>query len=1104
MVKRLVLLSLSICFLMGAWMLTAPSSAAGLAQNQRPELVLQTGHSKLVKSVVFGPDGKWLATASFDSTIRIWELEDGREIRSLAGHKGGVNSLACSPDGRALVSGGSDGTIRVWDVETGAELNKFVRLTAINSVKFSPDGKRIAFSGGENSVVVIELSSAQPPVELGIHKDRVSVLAFSKDGKFVASGSEDKTIRIWDLEKRGKSRELTGNTGGIGALRFSDDGKLLASGGLDNSVRLWQASNGDSKGVLKGHAAGVMALFFASAEVLVSADKSGTIKKWNFVSKSEISSIGGKTDVNTFGEAESAGFNSDGTLLATGNESPTATIISTADGARAAVLENNTIGYYGVSFSRDKHWMAAAGFDNTVKLWDLQTGQSLSPLKGHSGRVRAVVFLPDDRHLVSASSDNSIRVWDGITSTTTATLKGHTKQVATIAAGSIGKILVSGSSDQTVGLWDLENMKEPRLLKGHTGEVISVSITSDERFAASASMDGTIKLWDVATGTLIRTIEPRAGEVDTVSFSPDGKYLASGGINKTVSLWDVATGDLIRQFTGHSEQIYSVGFSSDGKRIVSTGVDRTVRTWNSADGKEIQKMEAHVGSVFTAGFLPDDKQIASASEDGSIIIWNSETGARISTLLSLRNSDDWLVVTPEGFFDGSQPSWRQISWRFDRNTFNVKPVEEFFSEFWLPGLLSELLNDRKLPGNLDISTKDRRQPVLRLAVGELGNGPVVTARELKVVIDISQAPAGAKDVRLFRNGTLTKVWRGDVLKGQSRIRLEASIPMVAGENRVTVYAFNSDDIKSKDATLTITGSPSLARRGVLYILAIGINSYANEEFNLNYAVDDANEFAGEFRRQQIKLNTYERVDLVTLLNGSATKANILNALSGLSAKIQPEDAVAVYFAGHGLAEQQHFYLIPHDLGYAGMRDAIDAAAIAKITASGLSNEELEKAVENIDAGQFLLVIDACNSGQALETQETRRGPMNSKGLAQLAHEKGIYILTASQGFQAAKEDARLGHGYLTFALIEEGLKGSVADRKPKDGQILIREWLDFAAERVPQIDQEENDRNGKKRSRQLEREKANKAGKADARALQRPRVFYRREVEPRPMVVGSP
>ena len=120
----------------------------------------------------------------------------------------------------------------------------------------------------------------------------------------------------------------------------------------------------------------------------------------------------------------------------------------------------------------------------------------------------------------------------------------------------------------------------------------------------------------------------------------------------------------------------------------------------------------------------------------------------------------------------------------------------------------------------------------------------------------------------------------------------------------------------------------------------------------------------------------------------------------------------------------------------------------------VSDLELERALEPVDAGRIVLVIDACNSGQALEADEKRRGPMNSKGFAQLAYEKGMNILTAAQGYRLAMEDSTLGHGFLTYGLVGEGLESTAADYRPADGEVLLREWLEFATARIPEIHQE--------------------------------------------------
>ena len=226
---------------------------------------------------------------------------------------------------------------------------------------------------------------------------------------------------------------------------------------------------------------------------------------------------------------------------------------------------------------------------------------------------------------------------------------------------------------------------------------------------------------------------------------------------------------------------------------------------------------------------------------------------------------------------------------------------------------------------------------------------------------------------------------------------------MAGPNRLTAYAFNQDNVKSKDANLSLTGADSLKRAGTAWVIAVGVNEYANTQYNLKYAVADAQSFAAELGRQQTQVARFDHVEVIPLLNEFATKANILSALKRLAGapepptlkagpldrlkRAEPEDAVIIYFAGHGTAQGQRFYLIPHDLGYTGDRGELNEDGLKTILSHSISDLELEESVEGLAAGSLLMVIDACNSGQALEAEEKRRGPMNSKGLAQLAYEK---------------------------------------------------------------------------------------------------------------------
>jgi hypothetical protein len=597
----------------------------------------------------------------------------------------------------------------------------------------------------------------------------------------------------------------------------------------------------------------------------------------------------------------------------------------------------------------------------------------------------------------------------------------------------------------------------------------------------------------------------------SMALSADGKTLAGGIMDGTVKLWDLATGREVRSFKGHASVtgthnaagMAPVAFSRDDKTLASGGYDESVKLWDVESGRELHTLKGHSGNVTSLVFSGDGKILISGSGDATLKLWEIATGRELATLVTTGTRDS-LVIAPDGLFDGSPAAWNKILWRFSAGLYDYAPVEWFFNDFYYPGLLGEITAGGRPRASQDIARKDRRQPRVRLSPADprAASAPVGT-REVGVRVEVDDAPAGAQDVRLFRNGSLVHVWRGDVLKGRGSATLEATIPIVAGENRLTAYAFNRDNIKSADATLTVSGADPLRRAGVLYLLAVGVNEYANPEFNLKYAVPDARVFGEEWRRQQGALRRYERIEVTSLQDAGATKAAIVGAFAELAKKVQPEDALVFYFAGHGVAHRSQFYLIPHDLGYGGGRDALDAAGLEVLIAHGVSDRELEQLYEKVDAGQLLLVIDACNSGQALEAEEKRRGPMNSKGLAQLAYEKGMYVLTAAQSYQAALEAAHLGHGFLTYALVEEGLKGGKADEGPKDGQVLVREWLDFAAERVPRMQEEAMLEFARGRGLKLAfvqgEERIQDPG---ARSVQRPRAFYRRELEARPLVVA--
>lgn len=472
--------------------------------------------------LALGGGGKQATADQGPATV--WDYQANQQLYSLP--EAGTY-VAFSPDGRRLATGSWNREAKLWDMNNGKLLMRLSPVERNFGMSFSPDGKKLAIGDELGFMHLWDLETGRHLTSAHAHSGNIFKTAFSPDGKLLASVSADQTVRMWDAETLSEFGVLRGHTSEVWDVAFSPDGHTLITGGKDGTMRLWSVKRPVAHDILTRDVNfWNWPVFSADGQWLAVGERKAGVTLWR---------VSDGTLAGTIADAErplAFGTNAQ-TLMTLGhNDQLQFWNLPLTNGPPMREIPLGTTEIRAYVFLPDRGLLVTGDRQGEICLWDVRSGVGLGRWKAHPDRIVSIAVSPDHTLLATASeSDDDAKLWDLARHQLKLNFHGHTMSVYSVAFSPDGRTVATSSIDDTCGLWDVRTGQRLAVLGGHKGGAYSVAFSPDGKTLSVGCNDGQLKLWNLATQRDMMTLAAEPHAIFSAGFSPDGRTLATVSFN---------------------------------------------------------------------------------------------------------------------------------------------------------------------------------------------------------------------------------------------------------------------------------------------------------------------------------------------------------------------------------------------------------------------------------------------------------------------------------------------------------------------------------------------------------------------------------------------